>query len=93
MADEGRSVVAERFEVCFGKKSAIREHDIERLDRVTLALNVSVAVRIAEGFGRDAEDAVVEDVQNVQARKSAAGVAGAGVEDDFKQFFAQADGS
>ena len=84
MADEVRPVVAERLQLGFGEEAAVGQDDEERLDRVALALDVAVAVAVRERLRRDAQHAVVEHVQDVDARQAAAGVAGAGVEDGLQ---------
>ena len=55
-------IAAKRFEVRLGEESTVGEHDEQRFDGVTLALDVAVALRVRERRGRDPEDAVVEDV-------------------------------
>ena len=92
MADVVRLVMANRFQFRFGKKSAIRQHRVKRLDRMAFALDVTVARRAAESFRRHVEDAVVEHVQDVEARKPAAGVPRARADDGFERQLAQADG-
>jgi hypothetical protein len=59
---------------------------------MALALNVTVAIRVAESFGRHTKDAVVKHVQDVKARQAAAGVTRARVENDFQRPLSQADG-
>ncbi len=81
MADEVRPVLAERFELGRRKEAVVGQHDEQRLDRVALALDVAVAVGSIERLRRDAQHAVVQHVEDVDAREAAAGVAGAGVLD------------
>jgi hypothetical protein len=83
MADQMRTVLAKRFQLCVGEETAIRQHDVKRLDGMSLALHVPVAGWIFKGLRRNAQDSVVQDVKNVQAGEAAAGVAGAGVFDDL----------
>src|SRR5688572_16575508 len=58
---------------------------------MSLTLHVTVARRTRECLRGYVEDAIIEDVQDVQAGKPAAGVARAGFEDGFKRFLAQMD--
>ncbi len=92
MADVVRVVATEGFEIGLGKKATVGEHDEERLDTVTLALDVAVAPWIEARSGRDAKDAIIEDVQDVRAREAPAGVAGARVFNPTKDIAAVAQG-
>src|SRR6185436_34222 len=73
-------------------ESAVGEHGVEGLDRMAFALDVTIAVWIFARFRSDAEHAVVEDVQDVEAGQPAAGMTGAGMEDRFEHSLAQAEG-
>ena len=81
MTDERGLIAAERFQLGFREEAAVGQHDVQRLDRVALALDVAVAVRVAERLRRHAQDAIVEHVEDVEAGQAAAGVARAGVID------------
>ena len=77
-----------RLQFLFRKESPLGQHDEQRLDRMALALHVAVAAAIRDGPGRDAKDAVVEHIQNVDARQAAARVARARVLDRLQDALA-----
>ena len=78
---KGGLVAAERVERLAREEASVREHHVERLDGVPLALDVAVADGGGPGGGRDPEHAVVEHAENVDARQAATRVAGARVRD------------
>ena len=55
------------------------------------ALNIAIAVRIGERFGRHAENPMIENVQDIQAGEASPRMACAGIEDDLQQAPAEAD--
>jgi hypothetical protein len=59
--------MAERFELGLWVEALVREDDEQRLDRVALALNIPVAIWILHRLRRDAQHAVVEHVEDVDA--------------------------
>jgi hypothetical protein len=91
MADVIALVVADGVEVGVGEVAAVGHDGVERLDAVALALDVAVAERVGGGLRRDLEHAVVEDVEDVEARQAAAGVAGARIVDQPQHAPAQRD--
>src|SRR6185312_13352436 len=92
MPNEMGFVMADGFQFGFRKKSTIREHRIKRLNRMAFALHVTIARQAGKSLRRDVQDAVVEHVQNIEARKPPASVARARLENRFERFLAQTDG-
>src|ERR1700737_3153058 len=79
VANVVRAVPVECLKVFFGKETAVGQHDKECLGAMALALDVVVSIGAMECLGADAEDAVIEDVQNVEAREIAPRVAGTAI--------------
>src|SRR5436305_1742088 len=92
MADEWRVVLAEGVELRVGKESSVGEDDVEGFDGVAFGLDVAVAIVVAHHLGGDAEDAVVQNVEDIDAGETAAGVAGAGALDDLEESPAVGEG-
>ena len=92
MTDKRGSIAAKSLQLRVREKAAVGQHHVKGLDRVAFALDVTVARWVLESLGGDAEDAVVEDVQNIETRQAAAGVARASVEDRLQQTPAEAEG-
>ncbi len=92
MSDEGGVVLAEGVELFEGEKTFVGEDDVEGFDGVAFGLDVAVAVGVGEVLWGDVEDAVVEDVEDVDAGEAAAGVAGVGLLDDAQHGFAVEEG-
>jgi hypothetical protein len=92
VTDEFGAVLAEGVEFGVGEEAAVGEDGVKGFDGVAFALDIAVAVWVGEGFGGNAEDAVVEDVKDVEAREGAAGVARAGVVDGREGAAAEVEG-
>ena len=69
----------------------IGQDDIKRLHRMSLALYVAVATGIGSGCGRYPEDAVIEDIQNVDTGEAPTRMPGSGVDNRPQQIAAVAD--
>jgi len=92
VAHEVRLVLPEGLKCLLGEETAIGQHDVQGFDRVTLALDVTVALGVGEGLRRNVQHVVVEDVENVHARQIAGGVSAPGLHDAGQQRPAIADG-
>src|ERR1700728_1118571 len=84
VSDEMRLIGAKRFKLRLREETPIGQHDVERFDGMSLALDISITIRIGEGIGGNPQYPVVQHIQNVDAGQASAGVARTRMFDDFK---------
>jgi hypothetical protein len=65
MANIVRAVAVQFFQIAFREKAAISQHDKQRFSAVAFALDVIVVIEIVESLGPYAQDAVIEDIEDV----------------------------
>ena len=83
-----RAEAAQAIPIRLREKTAVGQDHVERLHRVPLALNVPVASGIAEGFGRYLQNAVVENVQDINTGQIAAGMTRSRLLDESEELLA-----
>src|SRR5258707_1408031 len=91
MADEVRPKPIQRIQLRLWEEPAIGQDRIKSLDGVSLALHKPVAVRVPKSSRAQAQDSVVEHVEDVDTREAAAGVSGSSMFNDGENGFSVLD--
>src|SRR5262245_40824428 len=85
MTDEWRLIATHRVECCFREKTFVGEYRVERLDRVTFALNKPIPVGVLSLLWGNVHHVIVENVQDVDAGQASTCMALPGIFDNGQE--------
>ncbi len=87
MANEVRAEATQCVQCRRGEEAFVSQYNVQRFDRMPLALDVAVSLGRAEVLRRDVHDIVIEHVEYVNTGQAASSMPGIGRLDDAQNRF------